>query len=242
MIKMSQAVVSAVLASAGLFGGTALADSEPVEPAGSGRVTAAVVDRPQIAVMGEGVISVTPDVMRLDTGVEVRRPTASEAFTAARTAADALTRALLAAGVAARDLRTDELSLGPEYKEYPTVSGYRAAQGVEAIIRNIDSADDVVDAVAAVGEAVRLNGVSFEVSDNRVPLKAAREIAFRDAQLRAVQYARLAGRRLGIPLEISEQSVTPPTPRFSAASADKASISPGRRNVSVSVKLVYELE
>ncbi|MEU4834010.1 SIMPL domain-containing protein [Streptosporangium sp. NPDC023615] len=236
MIKMSQAVMSAALVFAGLSGGTALADSEPA--------TAAVeVDRPQITVTGEGVMSVTPDVMRLDTGVEVRRPTAGEAFTAARTAAAALTRALLAAGVAAKDLRTDELSLGPEYKEYPTISGYRAAQGVEAVVRNIDSADDVIDAVAAVGEAVRLNGVSFEVSDNRVPLKVAREIAFRDAQARAVQYARLAGRRLGIPLEISEQSFTPPTPVFGAAAiADKASISPGRRNVSVSVKVAYELE
>lgn len=241
MIKMSQAVASAVLVSTGLFfaglsGGTALADSEP-------SVVTAEGDRPQITIVGEGTVSTTPDIMRLDTGVEVRRPTAGAAFTAARTAAADLTRALLAAGVAARDLRTDELTLGPEYKEYPTISGYRATQGVEAVVRDIDDADDVVEAAAAVGEAVRLNGISFELSDNRAPLRLAREIAFRDAQSRATQYARLAGRGLGRVMEINEQNVTPPTPVLGfAAAVDRASISPGRRNVSVSVRVVYELE
>ncbi|WP_329424670.1 SIMPL domain-containing protein [Streptosporangium sp. NBC_01495] len=241
MIKMSQAAALAVLVSTGLFlaglsGGTALADSEP---------SAVTVERsrPQITVVGEGSISATPDIMRLDTGVEVRRPTAGAAFTDARTAAAALTRALLATGIAAEDLRTDELTLSPEYKEYPTISGYRATQGVEAVVRDIDDADDVVDAAAAVGEAVRFDGVTFEVSDNHAPLRLAREAAFEDARSRATQYAELASRGLGRVMEISEQSVTPPTPvRGFAGIADKASISPGRRNVSVSVRVVYELE
>ncbi|MEU8385983.1 SIMPL domain-containing protein, partial [Streptosporangium sp. NPDC048865] len=200
-------------------------------------------NRSQITITGEGSVSTTPDVMRLDTGVEVRRPTAGAAFTAARDAAAALTRALLATGIAARDLRTDELTLGPEYKEYPTISGYRATQGVEAVVRDIDDADDVVEAAAAVGEAVRLNGISFEVSDNRVPLRLAREIAFKDARNRAAQYATLAGRELGRVVEVSEQNVTPPTPVLGfAAAADRSSISPGRRDVAVSVRVVYELE
>ncbi|MFB9674136.1 SIMPL domain-containing protein [Streptosporangium vulgare] len=241
MIKMSQAVTSAVLVSTGLFfaglsGGTALADSEPSAAIAEG-------SRPRITIVGEGTVSTTPDIMRLDTGVEVHRPTAGAAFSDARTAADALTRALIAAGVAPRDLRTDELTLGPEYKEYPTISGYRATQGVVAVVRDIDNADDVVEAAAAVGEAIRLNGISFEVSDNRVPLRLARDIAFRDAQTRATQYARLAGRGLGRVMEINEQNVTPPTPILGfAAGVDRASISPGRRDVSVSVRVVYELE
>ncbi|MER6172098.1 SIMPL domain-containing protein [Streptosporangium sp. NPDC001681] len=237
MIKMSQAVVSAALVSVGLFGGTALADSAP------STATVREDDRPQITIVGEGRLSVTPDVMKLDAGVEVVRSTAGEAFTAARVAAAALTKALLAAGIAAKDLRTNELSLGPQYKDYPTISGYRAAQGVEAVVRDLDTADDVIDAAVAVGEAVRLDSVSFEVSDNRAPLRLAREAAFRDARTRAAQYARLAGRRLGRALEISEENVTPPRPFFAAgAIADKASISPGRQDVSVSVRVVYELD
>ncbi|MGJ6961518.1 SIMPL domain-containing protein [Streptosporangium sp. G11] len=241
MIKMSQAVASAVLVSAGLLcaglpGGTALADSGPAGVTVEG-------SRPHITVVGEGSVSTTPDIMRLDTGVEVRRPTAGAAFTAARTAAADLTRALRAAGVAAEDLRTDELTLGPEFREYPTISGYRATQGVEAVVRDIDDADDVVEAAAAVGEAVRLRGISFELSDNSTPLRLAREAAFKDARSRAEQYAKLARRGLGRVLEITEQSVTPPTPVLGfAAAVDRASISPGRRDVSVSVRVLYELE
>ncbi|WP_326638087.1 SIMPL domain-containing protein [Streptosporangium sp. NBC_01755] len=236
MIKMSQVVASTALVSMSLFGGAALADSASSTVAVEG-------DRPQITIVGEGRLSVTPDVMKLDAGVEVIRPTAGEAFTAARAAAAALTKALLAAGIAAKDLRTNELSLGPQYKDYPTISGYRAAQGVEAVVRDIDAADDVVDAAVAAGEAVRLDSISFEVSDNRAPLRLAREAAFRDARTRAAQYARLAGRRLGRALEISEENVTPPRPFFAAgAMADKASISPGRQDMSVSVRVVYELD
>jgi len=240
MIKMSQAVTSAVLVTTGLFfaglsGGTALADSDS-------SVVTVEGNRSHITVVGEGSVSTTPDIMRLDTGVEARRPTAGEAFTAARGAAADLTRALLAAGVAAKDLRTDELTLAPEYKDYPTISGYRATQGVEAVVRDIDKADDVVDAAAAVGETVRFNGVTFEVSDNQVPLRLAREAAFRDAKSRATQYARLAGRGLGRVMEIIEQNVTPPTPFVGfAAAIDRASISPGTKNVSVSVRVVHEL-
>ncbi|MFF3439727.1 SIMPL domain-containing protein [Streptosporangium sp. NPDC002721] len=252
MIKMSQAVASAVLVSTGLFfaglsGGAAFADSTPFAgptPIAGSTPQAATEEgnRPQITVVGEGSVSATPDIMRLDTGVEVRRPTAGAAFSAARDAAAALTRALLAAGVAARDMRTDELTLAPEYRQYPTVSGYRATQGIEAIVRDIDNADEVVEAAAAAGEAVRLNGISFEVSDNRVPLRLARDIAFRDAQARATQYARLAGRGLGRVMEINEQTVTPPTPIAGfAAAVDRASISPGRQDVSVSVRVVYGL-
>ncbi|GAA2914009.1 SIMPL domain-containing protein [Streptosporangium fragile] len=228
-------MAAAVLVSMGLFAGPAFADS------GTAKVMVED-DRPQITVVGEGSVSLKPDVMRLNAGVEVRRATAGEAFGAARTAAAALTQALLQAGVPAEDLRTSELSLGPEYENYPKISGYRAAQGVEAVIRDVEAADDIVDAVAAVGEDVRLNGVTFEVSDPRGALEAAREAAFKDAKARARQYARLAGRQLGPVVNIGEESASLPRPMMAgAAMADKASISPGRQAVSVSVRVVFAL-
>src|SRR4051794_304678 len=97
----------------------------------------------QIAVAGEGAVSAAPDVMRLNTGVEVRKTAAAEAFAAVRTAAARLTEALKEAGIAPEDLRTSELSLGPEYEVYPKVAAYRAAQGVEALIRDLSRADRV---------------------------------------------------------------------------------------------------
>jgi uncharacterized protein len=244
MIKISHAVAVTLLASMGslgLFGGTAFAD--PGTTRAAPEESTSCCAKPQVTVRGEGIYAATPDVMRLNTGVEVRRSTAGAAFTEARKVAATLTQVLIEAGIAVKDLRTNQLSLGPEYETYPKVSGYRAAQGVEAVVRDIDDADDVVEAAAAVGEAVRLRGISFELSDNSRPLRLAREAAFKDAKSRAQQYAKLASRGLGRVLEITEQSVTPPTPVLGfAAAVDRASISPGRRDVSVSVRVLYELE
>ncbi|SNR89272.1 hypothetical protein SAMN05216276_100155 [Streptosporangium subroseum] len=244
MIKISHAVAVTLLASMGslgLFGGTAFADPEttravPEEPA-------SCCAKPQITIRGEGIFAATPDVMRLNAGVEVRRPTAGAAFTEARKVAATLTQVLIAAGIAAKDLRTNQLSLGPEYETYPKVSGYRAAQGVEAVVRDIESADRVVDAVAAVGEDVRLNGLSFEVSDTRAALEAARDAAFKDARARARQYAKLAGRALGRALTINEENVVRNPPAMAGAMfAEKSSISPGQQNISVDVLVSYELK
>lgn len=148
--------------------------------------------------------------------------------------------ALAAAGVSTRDLRTNELSLGPEYEAYPKVAAYRAAQGVEAVVRDLSQADQVIDTVAGVGEEARLNGVTFELSDPAAALRDARARAFLDARAKAVQYAELAGRPLGPVLSISEEVLGGPQPVMMAAAAmEKSSISPGEQSVSVGVRVVY---
>ncbi|MEV7011102.1 SIMPL domain-containing protein [Streptosporangium sp. NPDC051022] len=238
MIKLSHTVAVTALVTMGMFGGAAFADSD------SDAARVIVNERQaQVTVVGEASLSSAPDVMRLNVGVEVRRPTAGQAFADARQAAARLTKALLDTGIDAKDLRTNELSLGPEYDNYPKVAGYRAAQGVEAVVRDVESADRVIEAAVAAGEEVRLNGISFEISDGRRLLRAAREAAFKDARARAEQYARLSGRELGQVVRITEENVTPPRPMAYGAglAADKASISPGQQAVSVNVQVVYAL-
>ncbi|GAA4043129.1 SIMPL domain-containing protein [Nonomuraea soli] len=195
----------------------------------------------QITVVGEGAITAAPDLMRLMAGVEVRRATPGEAFSASRTAAAKLTRTLVEAGIDAKDLRTNELSLGPEYEAYPKVAGYRAAQGVEAVIRDLVRADEIIDTVAGVGEEVRLNGVAFELSQPDQVLEKARERAFGNAAAKAGQYATLAGRRLGRVVSVSEEVNSPPQPLMAAAESfdAKGSVSPGRQTISVTVRVVY---
>ncbi|MEV0589202.1 SIMPL domain-containing protein [Nonomuraea sp. NPDC050310] len=195
----------------------------------------------RITVVGEGAVSAAPDLMRLLAGVEVRKAGPGEAFAASREAAARLTRTLREAGVAEEDLRTNELSLGPEYEAYPKVAGYRAAQGVEALVRDLSRADAVIDAVAAVGEEIRLNGLVFEVSKPDQVLEAARARAFANAAAKAAQYAGLAGRALGRVVAVSEEVSAPPQPLLAAAEAmdAKSSVSPGRQTVSVTVRVVY---
>ncbi|GGS87493.1 SIMPL domain-containing protein [Nonomuraea spiralis] len=196
-----------------------------------------------ISVVGEGSVQAAPDVLRLLAGVEVRRPSASEAFTAVRAAAARLADALRQAGVAAHDVRTVELSLGPEYEVFPKVSAYRAAQGVEVVVRDLSRADAVIDTVAGVGEEARLNGVAFELSDPASVLGEARSRAFADAAAKASQYAGLAGRPLGPVVSIAEEvkGGAQPLTTMAFAAADSApSVSPGRQTLTVTVRVGYD--
>ncbi|MDA0635408.1 SIMPL domain-containing protein, partial [Nonomuraea sp. MCN248] len=130
--------------------------------------------------------------------------------------------------------------LGPEYQAYPKVSAYRAAQGVEAVVRDLARADHVIDTVAGVGEEARLNGIVFEVSDPDAVLATARQEAFRQAAVKAAQYAVLAGRPLGRVVSIAEERHGPPVPmaRTMAAEAHDT-VSPGRQAIGVTVQVGY---
>ncbi|MEO3871449.1 SIMPL domain-containing protein [Nonomuraea sp. B12E4] len=195
-----------------------------------------------ITVVGEGAVLAAPDILRLHAGVEVRRASAAEAFTAVRAAAARLAEALSRAGTAAHDVRTVELSLGPEYEAYPKVTSYRAAQGVEVVVRDLARADHVIDTVAGVGEEARLNGVAFELSDPSAPLREARTRAFREAAAKAAQYAELAGRPLGRVVSVKEEVRGGPVPMRAAleAAETRASVSPGRQTLSVTVEVGYD--
>ncbi|WP_188192925.1 SIMPL domain-containing protein [Nonomuraea sp. SYSU D8015] len=197
-----------------------------------------------ITVVGEGTVLAAPDTLRLYAGVEVRRASAAESFTAARAAAARLTEVLRQEGIAAEDVRTTELSLGPEYEAYPKVTAYRAAQGVEVVVRDLARADRIIDTVAGVGEEARLNGLAFEVSDPSGPLSEARTRAFRDAAGKAAQYAGLAGRPLGRVVSVTEEiGGGPPQPLLRAATMaaeDASSINPGRQTLTVTVRLGYD--
>lgn len=196
-----------------------------------------------ITVVGEGTVLAAPDILRLHAGVEVRRASAAESFTAARAAAARLAGALRQEGIAAEDVRTTELSLGPEYEAYPKVAAYRTAQGVEVVVRDLARADRIIDTVAGIGEEARLNGVAFEVSDPAGPLREARTSAFRDAADKAAQYAGLAGRPLGRVVSVSEEVKGGPQPlpvAATMAAETSASISPGRQTLTVTVRLGYD--
>ncbi|GII60024.1 putative conserved lipoprotein LpqG [Sphaerisporangium krabiense] len=229
--------VGAVLVAAGIvFAGAGPALAAPRPPGGE---APAAGEAAEVGVAGRGSVRAVPDVMRLGVGVEVRRDKAGEAFAAARAAAARLTDALLAAGVAKEDLRTNDLSLGAEYEKYPRVVGYRATQGVEALVRDLSRADAAVDAVAAAGEEARLTGVTFEISRSQALLRSAREAAYRNALAKARQYAALTGRRVGRVLKLEEEGDGAP-PRF-AMVAEKGALSPGQGTVTIVVRALYEL-
>ena len=151
-----------------------------------------------ITVGAEGTVKVAPDAVRLTASVSVVAPTNKEALAATSTNAAAVRKALIAAGIATKDIATQNITVYPEYKYDTnggsTLSGYRGSQVFSVVIRAAANAGAVVDAVvAAGGDAVQINSVSPFVLDSAKAAESARAVAVKNAKAKAASYAKLLG-------------------------------------------------
>jgi len=204
-----------------------------------------------ISVSGIGKVTGTPDTLTMSFGVSVRRDTVAEAVSVAAEKAQAVIDALESNGIAEEDIQTANYSIYPQYDwdgEKQQLLGYQATNSVIAKIRDIDTAGEMIDDVAAAGgNEVAVSGVTFSIEDNDVLIEAAREAAWNDARAKAEQLAELSGVTLGDPTMISESFSPSPRPITFAAVEEGADssfatpISPGEQQVAVSLNVTYSI-
>ncbi|MQC48178.1 MAG: DUF541 domain-containing protein, partial [Chloroflexi bacterium] len=164
-----------------------------------------------ITVTGEGKVTVRPDIALVNVGVEVTAPTVAEARAAAAEAMQLLQDAVKANGVVESDIRTQYFNIYPQYvyreNDAPRITGFTVNNQVEVKVRDIDSASEVLDAaIAAGGDSVRVNGISFTVENPEGHLAEARKTAVENARERAEVLADAAGVSLGAARSISEST------------------------------------
>jgi uncharacterized protein YggE len=212
-----------------------------------GTAAAAATTDSGVTVTGTGTVTGTPDTLRIALSVTATASGIDAALGSANRSARAVQGALSAQGVAARDLKTSGLSIQPNYTSKGEPSGYRVDESITASLRDLAKAGATLSAaVAAGGNAVRVDGVSVALEDTDSLVTGARTAAVDDARAKAEQYAKAAGRTLGEVRSISEV-VQQPTPlafdsRFAAAvPASAVPIQPGSQDVTVAVTVVYDL-
>jgi uncharacterized protein YggE len=234
-------------------GATASAQEPPTTPSTSttlaeppGAPTSS--DAETVTVTGTGHVSVPPDLMHVEVGVSVTRPTVAEAREVADQRARAVIDAVRGAGVAEADVQTANYSIQPHYR-YPqdaarVLEGFTVTNTVRATVRDLANAGAVIDAAATAGgdEAI-VSGVSFGLTDPAEAQRGARQEAWDDARRTAEQLAELAGRRLGPVIAISETSTPtpPPVPVPRAEQDATVPIAPGSIVQSVSITVHYRL-
>jgi uncharacterized protein YggE len=231
----------AVLAAACSTAAGATAEQTTVattEPASSG-----------ISVTGMGEVTGTPDTVEVGLGVSVVAETVDEAAATAAEKAQALIDSLTSNGVAEADITTTDYSIYPEY-DYSSneqrLIGYRVNNTVKAKIHDLDATGTVIDdAVAAGGDDVTVNGLSFSIEENDDLVAAAREAAWNDAMAKATQLAELSGQDLGQATSITETVSMPPVPIPYAeeAALDRATtpIEPGTSAVTITLQVQFGL-
>jgi len=243
------ALVTLALLAAYLIGSTRPSVAGAEVPAAAVRTATGAPADTGITVTGTGKVTGTPDTLRISMSVTATSQDVDAALASANASAAAVQDALLAKGVAAKDLQTSNLSIQPNYTPKGQPSGYVVSEGITASVRDLAKAGATLGAaVTAGGNAVRVDGVSMALEDTSSLVGGARKSAVDDARAKAEQYAQAAGRSLGEVQSISEV-VTSPTPqtydgRFAAAAAVAAPpvpIQAGSQELSVQVTVVYAL-
>jgi len=214
-----------------------------------------VFDGPTLTVTGTGRIPATPDVLRLSVGVTVSRPTVKDAVNGANAAAGRVIKALKDNGVADKDLQTNYVNVMDQWDNTGHRSGFNATNTLTARLRDIPKAGAVMAAVVdAGGDDVRLQGLSFDLEDNKGPMAEARQAAMDDARGKAEDLARLSGRKLGRVLAVDDnsRSMAPSMPYTTGyagsagMAADSAAspvpVQPGQLDTLFRVTVVYELD
>ncbi len=201
----------------------------------------------RITVTGEATVQATPDMATISLGVTTEGKTAAAAMASNNAALQVVLDRLRAAGIEERDLQTSNLSLNPNWVGYdsgsaPTIAGYIATNMLSVRVRALDSLGGVLDAAITDG-ANTMNGMTFEVSEPRPVLDAARKMAVADARARALLLIGAAGGTLGRMVAISENAgYGAPQPMFRSAS-DSVSAVPvasGQVGLTASVTITYE--
>ena len=242
-----------VVALASVFAAGAAAvgrDTRTVTALPAASTTAAAAATGGISVSGTGQAPGTPDVLRLDLGVSTTGSSASQALDRSSSAMTKVIAALRAGGVKKADIRTSGLSLDPTYDyadNRPRITGYSASNDVTATLRDLGRAGRVIQqAVAAGGDAARLQGVSLDLDHDETVVAKAREAAFADAKAKAKAYAKAAGRELGAVTLVSEDtSEAPPVDVRASFGAARAAASPavpvqaGSTQVGVTVHVTW---
>jgi uncharacterized protein YggE len=210
---------------------------------------AGTTDNRFITVTGVGTISVVPDAVRFNATVSALAPTNAAALSSASKSAAAVRAALIAKGIATKDIRSANISVYPEYnwtQEAGTkITGYRASQSFDVLVRTASKAGTIIEAVVtAGGDNVQLGGV---VPTNLNPATAtedARAAAVANAKSKASSYAKLLGTSIGKVLSLEEQSspvYSSPFPMAKAEADSAVQIDLGEQDVTVTITVRWAL-
>ncbi len=204
-----------------------------------------------ITVVGEGTVSLEPDLATINVGAEARADAVSEAKAQVDVQMAAITAALREAGIDEKDIQTSHYSIYYEQEPMPAMpegsapanrGGYRVSTMVRVTVRDVDRAGAVLDAVVQAG-ANQVSGVTFTVSDESTWQSEARAEAMADARSRAQELAELAEVELGQVLSVSEVIGSSPLPKVALESGlGGGGIAPGELELGTQIQVTFAIQ
>lgn len=210
-----------------------------------------------VTVTGTATATAVPDIVRLTIGVSVTQTAVSDAFDAVARLSTALTETLHARGVRGADLTTAGLSVHPQTHwsdgGRQETTGFTASTTFRVVLRELEPeaansppAAVIAACVSVGGDAIRLDGLEFDLDDRSDLATRARELAWTAAESKARQFADLADKDLVEVLEVLEDfdQIVPMRGRVAAMKADSAppiAVERGEIEESISVRVRWAM-
>jgi hypothetical protein len=244
------AAAAATTAAALVF--AACAGASDASPSAATATTAASSsdDTPKNTAIGNGSATATPDLLTVNLGIHTEGASASATLDENNLRTQQLLDLAHGQGVDPKDIQTSYVNVGPTYDNSGHVTGYAADDTFTVKLHDLDTAGATIDAFAqTAGDFIRIQGVSFSVSDQTDVMNQARADAVAKAKAQATLMAKAAGASLGRLLTVSEvpNTVSPYPYESRLAAADSAAgsvpvpLAAGTLDFQVQVSVVYEL-
>ena len=201
--------------------------------------------RPFIRSLGEGSVSVQPDLAKIDIGVVTVAATAQDAsMQNATKVAAVLSQLTLVLGMGA-DIKTVSYSLNANYNypngSPPVLINYTATNIVEVTTTDLANIGKVIDAGTQAG-ANSIQGLQFSLKDEQPARAQALKLATQQAKMHADSIAAGVNGRTGAVLAAEEGGSVNITPlRAAATPSTPTPVQPGAVQVRANVTLEVEL-
>ncbi len=203
-------------------------------------------------VMGEGKVSVTPDIAKISFGIQESGSSLKTVQNAVNVKSKTLTSAFKNLGIEEKDIKTTSYNVYPSY-DYTNpgqkITGYQVSTDYEVTIKDFDKVNDAIVAGTEAGANV-VGNVSFDLNESTKTEKTneARVAAVNDAKTKAQGLAKAAGINLGKIINVAEnqnQNIRPiafdKSVAVGTAPATEPEIQPGQTEIDITVSLSYEL-
>lgn len=163
--------------------------------------------QPQVNVSGEGKVKVTPDEAMITIGVENAGADAAEVKKKNDATVDAVIKYLKNAKIPAQDYQTNRVYLNRNYDYNKKKYNYVASQTIVIHLKDLSKYDSLMMGLVDAG-INKIQGVEFKSSKITQYESEARIKAVQAARLKADDYAKALGQKVGKAVVVNDNSQT----------------------------------
>lgn len=201
----------------------------------------------QIRVIGTANLVTSPDIAKVQIGVQTLNKELEPAINENNKKADAVIAALRQQGVAEKDIKTAYFSVYPQ-RDYQNskpneIIGYQVDNTISVVLRDLKSVGKALQATLDAG-ANNISGLTFTIEDPEPLRRDARLKAIQDARKQAEDIAAAAGIKLGNIITINDIASSVPgiyREYDKAAISESVPVQPGQLEMTVQVEIVYAI-